>query len=137
MSWQVKGVYLSIRLGVRLIQRRLRLIRYYLKMGRYRSVLHPHANQGSSLQIYKHRRTDLTCLMTQSLNALSRWSLRFVTYWKGLIIMKRFNTLYTRCVCMGRDVRREFPLNIRTFLSTLRSRLQTKCLQLSRSLNKN
>ena len=81
--------------------------------------------------------TDLTCLRTQFLNAPSRWSSRFVIFWKEQTITKKFNMLYTKCVCMGRDARRVFPLNIRTFLSTLRLRLQTKWFQLSRSLNKN
>ena len=137
MSWQVRGVYLSIRLGVRLIQRRLRLTRYYLRTGRYHLVLPPHVNQGSTLQIYKHHQTDLTCLMMQSLNALSRWSSRFVIFWKERIIMKKFNMLYTRCVCMGRDARREFPLSIKTSLSTVRLRFQTKWYKSNRPLNKN
>ena len=136
MSWQMKGASLSIKLGVKLIQRRSRLIRYYLRMGKYRLALRQAVSPGFSLPIYKHQQTDLTCLRMRFLNALSRWSSRLGTFLKERTITSKFNTLYTKCACMVQDARRVLPLNIKTFLSTLRYKLQMTWSQLSRILKR-
>ena len=136
MNWLVRGVYLSIRLGVRLTQRRLKLTLYYLRTGKYHLVLPPHVNQGSTLPIYRHQRTGLTCLRMRFLNEVSRWSSRLGTYWTGLTTTNKFNTPSTNYASMVQAVLREFLWNTKITLSTVRLKLQTICWQLSRFWNR-
>ena len=136
MNWLVNGVYLSIRLGVRLTQRRLRLTLYYLRMGKYHSVLPPHVNRGSILPIYRHQPIGLTCLRMRLLNAVNRWSSRLGTYWTGLTTTNKSNMQSTNSASMVQAVLREFLWNTKTTLSTVRLKLQTIYWQLSRFWNR-